>query len=85
MQITVQTTVHDADTHTCMMHATSTADTEIGPYVNEYALVLFFMHDGGKVVRLLEYVDSAYSLPFFARLAAHEAAAAKKKGEEKGE
>ncbi|KAH7087114.1 hypothetical protein FB567DRAFT_602682 [Paraphoma chrysanthemicola] len=67
--VTVHTTVHDAEQHTCMMHATSTAETDIGPYANEYALVLHFTEDGKKVVRFLEYVDSKYSSEFFAKLA----------------
>jgi hypothetical protein len=51
------------------MHATSTAETDIGPYANEYALILFFTEDGKKVTKLLEYVDSAYSIRFFGALA----------------
>lgn len=61
--------MHDADAHTCIMHATSTAETDIGPYANEYALVLHFTDDGKKVTKFLEYVDSAYSMKFFAELA----------------
>jgi ketosteroid isomerase-like protein len=68
-QVTVHTAVHDADEHKCIMHATSTAETDIGPYGNEYALVLFFTDDGKKVTKFLEYVDSAYAMQFFARLA----------------
>jgi ketosteroid isomerase-like protein len=53
-----------------MLHATSTADTEIGNYTNEYALFLTFTRDGSKVVRIDEFVDSAYSAEFFAKLKA---------------
>ncbi|KAF1916292.1 hypothetical protein BDU57DRAFT_574111 [Ampelomyces quisqualis] len=67
--ITVHAAVHDAEAHTCIMHATSTAETDIGPYGNEYALVLNFTNDGNKVTKILEFVDSAYSIKFFARLA----------------
>jgi ketosteroid isomerase-like protein len=52
------------------MHATSTSETDIGPYANEYALILTFTEDGKKVTKFLEYVDSAYSMKFFAALAA---------------
>lgn len=52
-----------------MIHATSTAETDIGPYANEYALILKFTEDGTKVTRFLEMVDSAYSAKFFAALA----------------
>jgi ketosteroid isomerase-like protein len=51
------------------MHATSTAETDVGPYANEYALILTFTEDGEKVIKFLEYVDSAYSQGFFAKLA----------------
>jgi hypothetical protein len=51
------------------MHATSTAETDIGSYANEYALILNFSEDGKKVTKFLEYVDSAYSIKFFAALA----------------
>jgi hypothetical protein len=61
--------VHDAEAHTCMVHATSTADTDIGQYANEYALIFNFTEDGKKVVKFLEFVDSAYSNKFFAALA----------------
>lgn len=61
--------MHDADAHVCIMHATSTAETDIGPYANEYALVLHFTDDGKKVTKFLEFVDSAYSMKFFAALA----------------
>ncbi|KAL5117243.1 hypothetical protein ACEQ8H_004802 [Pleosporales sp. CAS-2024a] len=68
--ITVDTEVHDAEQHTCMMHATSSAETDIGPYLNEYALILHFTDDGKQVIKILEMVDSAYSLKFFADIAA---------------
>jgi hypothetical protein len=52
-----------------MMHATSTADTVIGPYINEYALILHFTEDRKQITKFFEYVDSAYSLKFFVKLA----------------
>ncbi|KAH8882917.1 hypothetical protein GQ53DRAFT_883740 [Thozetella sp. PMI_491] len=48
--------------------AHSTAETDIGPYANEYMLVFYFNETGDKIVRFLEWVDSAYSKDFFARL-----------------
>jgi hypothetical protein len=52
-----------------MMHASSTAETPVGPYSNEYALVLKFSEDGSKVEEFKEFVDSRYSDKFFAKLA----------------
>jgi len=51
------------------MHASSTADTDIGPYGNEYALIMHFTDDGTKVTKFAEYVDSAYSINFFKAMA----------------
>jgi ketosteroid isomerase-like protein len=58
--------IHDAEAHTCMIHARSTADTKKGKYANEYALFLEFTEDGEKVLRFEEFVDSAYTERFFA-------------------
>jgi hypothetical protein len=77
-QATVHTEVHDVEARTCMMHASSTSDTVIGPYGNEYALVLKFSEDGSKVEKFEEFVDSGYSEKFFVRLA--EAGKAKQGG-----
>lgn len=66
--------IHDATKHTCIIHARSTAGTPIGPYGNEYALILTFTEDGGKVTKFDEFVDSAYSQQFVAALAKEESA-----------
>jgi hypothetical protein len=60
--------IHDAQAHTCVIHASSMADTKIGPYANEYALSLTFTEDGKKVSRFEEFVDSGYSNRFMAAL-----------------
>ena len=60
--------VDDATTHQSIIHATSTAETKVGHYANEYALILTFTEDGKKVAKFEEFVDSAYSLDFFAKL-----------------
>ncbi|KAF2022621.1 hypothetical protein EK21DRAFT_82880 [Setomelanomma holmii] len=67
--VTVLEQVHDAETHTCIIHASSAADTKIGRYSNEYALILTFTEDGKQVSRFDEFVDSAYSRNFTAALA----------------
>ncbi|KAL5396859.1 hypothetical protein PMIN03_012930 [Paraphaeosphaeria minitans] len=61
--------IHDAETHTCIIHASSKAETEIGQYGNEYALILTFTEDGKQVTSFEEFVDSAYSERFVAALA----------------
>lgn len=61
--------IHDAAAHTCIIHASSTAETKIGPYTNEYALILTFTEDGRRVTKFDEFVDSAYSQQFVAALA----------------
>ena len=67
-QVVVHRAVHDVGTHTSVIHASSTADTEIGPYANEYMLSLQFTDDGKKVTVFDEFVDSDYSERFFAAL-----------------
>ena len=69
-QVNVRKAIHDPETHTSVLLATSTADTSIGLYSNEYTLILTFTEDGEKVVRFEEYVDSAYTLKHFAAMAA---------------
>jgi ketosteroid isomerase-like protein len=64
----VREEIHDALAHTCIIHATSTANTKIGPYANEYALILTFTEDGRKVTNFKEFVDSAYSEQFVSAL-----------------
>jgi ketosteroid isomerase-like protein len=45
--------VHDADAHKCIMHATGTAETDIEPFANEYAVILHFTDNGKKVTKFL--------------------------------
>ena len=49
-------------------HATSTAETPIGSYANEYAFFLTFTSDGTKLVKVDEMVNSDYAKSFFRRL-----------------
>jgi ketosteroid isomerase-like protein len=64
----VHTEVHDAETRKCVIHASSSANTKIGTYGNEYALFLTFTEDGKKITKVEEFADSAYSAKFFANL-----------------
>lgn len=66
--MTVHKEVHDPIAHVCSMHASSSAQTEIGQYANEYALFLTFTEDGKKISRIEEFADSAYSAEFFSKL-----------------
>ncbi|KAL6171937.1 hypothetical protein ACJQWK_02930 [Exserohilum turcicum] len=67
--VTVNEEIHDAVAHKCIIHASSRAETKIGPYANEYALILTFTEDGKKVTKFDEFVDSAYSQQFVSALA----------------
>jgi ketosteroid isomerase-like protein len=64
----VREEVHDACAHMSIIHASSTGETDIGPYANEYALILTFTDDGKKVTKFDEFVDSAYTNKFWAAL-----------------
>jgi ketosteroid isomerase-like protein len=67
--VKVHNEFHNAEARTSYMHASSRAETPIGTYANEYALVLSFTEDGTKITKIEEFVDSAYSAQFFAKLA----------------
>ncbi|KAI0909428.1 hypothetical protein F4823DRAFT_426470 [Ustulina deusta] len=69
--VTVNDMVEDARENKVVMWASSTASTEIGPYVNEYVIILYMNEAGDKVTKFLEFVDSSYSVAFFPRLREH--------------
>ena len=69
--ITATNTVVDEEARKVVMHAYSTATTDLGDYSNEYMLVLQMTEDGTKVVRLEEFVDSKYSAEYLPRLRKH--------------
>ncbi len=60
--------VEDEKENKVVVWAHSTADTDIGPYSNEYMLVFHFNEAGDKIERFLEWVDSGFSKDFFSRL-----------------
>lgn len=66
--VTVQESVVDIDARKVVLQASSTADTDVGPYGNEYVLVVEMGWDGTEVERVVEWVDSGYAMEFFARL-----------------
>lgn len=68
--VTVHDTIVDETARKVVMHASSTASTTLGPYNNEYTLILHMTDDGRKVEQMYEYVDSAYTADYMARLRA---------------
>lgn len=60
--------VEDESANTVAIWCSSTAETVIGPYTNEYVLVLHFTEAGDKVEKFVEFVDTEYSKSFFGRL-----------------
>ena len=69
--ITVHDTIHDEPARKVAMHCSSKGETDIGPYNNEYMIVLHMTDDGRKVEKILEYVDSSYSKDYMLRLREH--------------
>ncbi|ETS85602.1 hypothetical protein PFICI_03627 [Pestalotiopsis fici W106-1] len=67
--VTVDDVFEDEADNKVAMWVRSTADTPLGPYQNEYVMMFNFTPDGSKIVRVREFVDSASSGKFFARLA----------------
>ncbi len=66
--VTVHDTIVDEAAQKVLMHASSTATTVLGPYVNEYALILHMTEDGRKVEKFYEFVNSAYTGDYMPRL-----------------
>ncbi|CAF9922926.1 hypothetical protein IMSHALPRED_005803 [Imshaugia aleurites] len=66
--MTARDIVVDETARKVVMHAFSTASTALGPYENEYTLILHMSEDGRKVEKFYEFVDSAYSVDYMARL-----------------
>lgn len=68
---TIHQLVEDEKANTVAIWCSSTADTIIGPYGNEYMILLSFNKAGDKVEKFIEFVDTEYSKSFFGRLRAH--------------
>jgi len=67
-QMAVLREVHDPESHTSVLHLRDTAQSPIGPYANEYMFVLSFSQDGGKIVKIEEFLDSANCNEFFGKI-----------------
>lgn len=66
--VTLHDIVEDDAANKVVIWASSTAETDIGPYANEYMLVFYFNEAGDKIDRFLEFVDASVSVDFFPRL-----------------
>ncbi len=67
-QLTVHNTVVDTEAKTVAVYLYSKGETDLGPYANEYLLMLHMDEEGEKVERLVKFVDSAYSKEMFPKL-----------------
>lgn len=61
----------DESANRVALQATSTATSVIGPYANEYVLMLKMTECQDKIYEVREFVDSEYSAQFFANLTAY--------------
>ena len=69
--VDVQETVVDAEARKVVMLARSSAETDIGEYANEYVLVVEMGRDGRQAEKVVEWVDSGYSVRFLGQLRRH--------------
>ncbi|KAK7448502.1 hypothetical protein VKT23_013763 [Stygiomarasmius scandens] len=76
LTVTVKDTIVDEKQRRVLMWASSKAETDIGPYANEYALILKCDEDG-RVVWVGEFLDSQYTIAFFIKLREHMASKSK--------
>ncbi|TVY57424.1 Core atranone cluster (CAC) protein, partial [Lachnellula suecica] len=67
-KVTINDTFVDEKANKVVFWAQSTAETDIGPYTNEYMLVLYLNEEGDKVDRFLEFVDVGVSMGFLPKL-----------------
>jgi hypothetical protein len=54
-----------------VLHAKSSAETSIGPFGNEYMIVLTMSTDQEKIVHIKDFLDSAFNRDFIRRLESH--------------
>ena len=58
----------DEKANKVVVWAKGTAETDLGPYKNEYIYMFHFDERGEKLEKFLEFVDSSSSLGFWPRL-----------------
>ncbi|KAK0707842.1 hypothetical protein B0H67DRAFT_647979 [Lasiosphaeris hirsuta] len=68
LRLEVLDVIEDTENNKVAIWAKSSAESPIGPYANQYMLVLHMTKEGDKLVRLREFADSAYSNEFFPKL-----------------
>ncbi|KAM7190921.1 hypothetical protein V8F33_009154 [Rhypophila sp. PSN 637] len=71
LKATVQDVFDDGTENKVVLTCLARADTAIGPYNNEYFFMIYLDKDCNKVIKILEYVDSAYPLEFFPKFRAY--------------
>lgn len=52
-----------------LLHLTSTGESDLGSYANEYMIVLKMTDDGRQIKEIVEFIDSATTRDFAATLA----------------
>ncbi len=67
-RLRVHDIIEDATANKVVVWARGTADTDVGPYRNEYVLMVEFNDKGDKVTRVREFLDSGFAVGFFARV-----------------
>ncbi|KAJ8126900.1 hypothetical protein O1611_g6740 [Lasiodiplodia mahajangana] len=69
--VTIDDVTEDAQANKVVLLGHSTASSDIGPYANEYVIVLYMNEAGDKVTKFFEFVDSNNSVTFFPKLREH--------------
>jgi ketosteroid isomerase-like protein len=70
-RVTARETVVDEAERKVVFVASSTAESAVGPYANEYVLAFHFDDEAGRLVRFTEFVDALHSAEFFGKLEVH--------------
>lgn len=70
VKIDVQDIFTDATENKVVVSCLTSAETDIGPYNNEYIFMIYLDKDCTQAVKVLEYADSAYTSEFFPKLRA---------------
>lgn len=77
-KVEILDTVEDPKQSKVAFHARSVGETVLGPYANEYMLILQMSTDHLKCLSIKEFVDSGYSDEYFKKLREYISKAASK-------